>query len=175
MITIIVGTNRPDAISRKLAEQYAEMLLQKFQMPSQLLDLQELPVDFISTALYEHTGKNEAFNAVSDLISHSEKLIFILPEYNGSFPGVLKAFIDGLAYPNTFRNKKAAMVAISNGTQGGLLAMSHLTDIFNYLGMNVLANKVRIPQIHNHIAEGRVVTPFYLELLEVQADQFLSF
>jgi NAD(P)H-dependent FMN reductase len=175
MITIIVGTNRPDAISRKLAEQYAELLLHKFQMPSQLLDLQELPVDFISTALYEHTGKNEDFNAVSDLISHSEKIIFVLPEYNGSFPGVLKAFIDGLAYPNTFRDKKAAMVAISNGTQGGILAMSHLTDIFNYLGMNVLANKVRIPQIHNHISEGRIVTPFYLELMEAQAKQFLSF
>ena len=175
MITIIVGTNRPDAISRKLAEQYAELLLQKFQQPSQLLDLQELPVDFISTALYEHTGKNEAFNAISDLISHSEKLIFVLPEYNGSFPGVLKAFIDGLAYPNTFRNKKAAMVAISNGTQGGLLAMSHLTDIFNYLGMHVLANKVRIPQIQNHFSEGRITTPFYLELLEDQAEQFLGF
>jgi NAD(P)H-dependent FMN reductase len=175
MITIIVGTNRPDAISRKLAEQYAGILLQKFHQPSQILDLRELPVDFISTALYEHTGKNEAFNAVSDLISHSEKIIFVLPEYNGSFPGVLKAFIDGLAYPKTFRNKKAAMVAISNGTQGGLLAMSHLTDIFNYLGMHVLANKVRIPQIQNHFSEGKVVTPFYLELLEAQAEQFLSF
>ena len=175
MITIIVGTNRPDAISRKLAEQYAEMLQTKFNQPSQLLDLQELPEDFISTALYEHTGKNDAFNAVSDLISHSEKIIFVLPEYNGSFPGVLKAFIDGLAYPNTFRNKKAAMVAISNGTQGGLLAMSHLTDIFNYLGMHVLANKVRIPQIQNHVNTGRLTTPFYLELLEAQAEQFLSF
>jgi len=175
MITIIVGTNRPDAISRKLADQYAEMLQTRFKQPSQLLDLQELPMDFISTALYHNTGKNEAFNAVSQLISHSEKFVFVLPEYNGSFPGVLKAFIDGLAYPNTFRNKKAALVAISNGTQGGLLAMSHLTDIFNYLGMHVLANKVRIPQIQNHISEGRVTTPFYLELLDAQAEQFLSF
>lgn len=175
MITIIVGTNRPDAISRKLADQYAEMLQTRFNQPSQLLDLQELPIDFISTALYHNTGKNEAFNAVSQLISHSEKFVFVLPEYNGSFPGVLKAFIDGLAYPNTFRNKKAALVAISNGTQGGLLAMSHLTDIFNYLGMHVLANKVRIPQIQNHISEGRITTPFYLELLDAQAEQFLSF
>ncbi|KAA9338897.1 NADPH-dependent FMN reductase [Adhaeribacter soli] len=175
MITIIVGTNRNDSISRLIAEQYADMLLQKFQQPTQLLDLQELPVDFISTALYEHTGKNEAFNAVSALIAGSEKFVFVLPEYNGSFPGVLKAFIDGLAYPNTFRHKKAAMLAISNGTQGGLLAMSHLTDIFNYLGMHVLANKVRIPQVHNHMAEGKIITPFYLELMELQAEQFLSF
>lgn len=175
MITLIVGTNRPDAVSRKLAEQYADLLQNKFNQSSQLLDLQELPIDFISTALYHNTGKNEAFNAVSNLITQSDKFIFVLPEYNGSFPGVLKAFIDGLAYPNTFRNKKAAMVAISNGTQGGLLAMSHLTDIFNYLGMHVLANKVRIPQIQNHFQDGRVITPFYLELLELQAEQFLGF
>lgn len=175
MITIIVGTNRQDAISRKLAEQYASLLQQKFQQPAQLLDLRELPVDFIGTALYEHTGKNEAFNAVSSLVAGSDKFVFVLPEYNGSFPGVLKAFIDGLAYPNTFRNKKAAMVAISNGTQGGLLAMSHLTDIFNYLGMHVLANKVRIPQVQNHFNGNEVTTPFYLELLELQAEQFLGF
>src|SRR5690606_916612 len=97
MITIIVGTNRPDAISRKLAEQYAALLQQKFQQPSQLLDLQELPVDFIGTALYEHTDKNEAFNAVADLISDTDKFILVLPQYNGPFPGVLKALMQRIA------------------------------------------------------------------------------
>jgi chromate reductase len=174
MITIIVGTNRPNAWSRIIADLYAEMLQQNGQRV-QILDLQELPPDFIFTALYEHTGKNEAFNAVSALISASEKIVFILPEYNGSFPGVLKAFIDGLAYPNTFRDKKAALVGISNGTQGGLLAMSHLTDILNYLGMHVLASKVRIPQIQDHLVNGKLVTPFYLELLETQSRQLLNF
>ena len=175
MITIISGTNRPNSNSRIIADLYAEILAQKYRQPCQILDLQELPPDFMVTALYEHTGKNEDFNKLSKLLSASEKFVFVLPEYNGSFPGVLKAFIDGLSYPNTFRDKKAAMVAISNGTQGGLLAMSHLTDIFSYLGMHTLANKVRIPQIHNHLAENRLITTFYIDLLEQQAGQFLSF
>ena len=78
-------------------------------------------------------------------IDQCEKFVFITPEYNGSFPGVLKAFIDGMRFPGTFEGKKCALVGISAGTQGGALAMSHLTDIFNYLGMTVLANKPRLP------------------------------
>ena len=39
-------------------------------------------------------------------MSQSEKFVFIVPEYNGSFPGVLKTFIDGLAFPDTFEQKK---------------------------------------------------------------------
>ena len=74
-------------------------------------------------------------------IQSCDKFVFVVPEYNGSFPGVFKAFVDGLKYPASFKDKKCALVGISSGTQGGALALSHLTDIFNYLGMNVLALK----------------------------------
>ncbi len=175
MITIIAGTNRPESNSRIIADIYADMLNRQFGAASQILDLKSLPADFTATALYDQVGTNEAFNKLSNLLKASEKFVFVLPEYNGSFPGVLKAFIDGLPYPNAFFNKKAALLAFSNGTQGGLLAMSHLTDILNYLGMQVLANKVRIPQIQKHLVDQKLTTPFYVELMELQMEQFLKF
>jgi chromate reductase, NAD(P)H dehydrogenase (quinone) len=174
MITIITGTNRPSSNSRAVANLYASLLAER-NIPHQILDLATLPADFTISALYDNIGTNAAFNELSRLIGTSDKFVFIVPEYNGSFPGVLKAFIDGLSYPNTFRNKKAALVGLSSGEQGSGLAMSHLTDIFNYLGMHVLALKPRLAQIDKNFDGKAITNQLYLELLNQQIDQFINF
>ena len=140
MITIISGTNRFDSISSLVADYYKQILDKKGE-ENQILDLSTLPKDFIYSALYENTGKNEAFNAFQAVIDISDKLVFVVPEYNSSFPGVLKAFIDGLRFPSSFSGKKGALVGISSGAQGAGLALSHLTDILHYLGMHIMPLK----------------------------------
>ncbi len=137
--------------------------------------MQDLPVDFVGSALYENSGSNQTFNDMTTMIRESDKLVFIVPEYNGSFPGVLKAFIDGMEYPNPLKDKKCAMVGISSGVQGGALALSHLTDIFNYLGMHVLALKVRMPGIEKLIVDGEIKDKLVLELLDMQIKDLIAF
>lgn len=174
MITIIVGTNRKDAVSAKMAQFYKELILLHGEK-AQILDLRSLPHDFIFSALYENSGKNDLFNPFRKLVESSEKFIFIVPEYNGSFPGVLKAFIDGLKYPDSFRNKKCAMVGLSNGMQGSGLAISHLTDICNYLGMHVLAQKVKLAFIGKNFDGEEMLNDFYTQLIKEQIDLFIKF
>ncbi|HBH23952.1 MAG TPA: NADPH-dependent FMN reductase [Cytophagales bacterium] len=174
MISIIVGTNRQDSISKQIANQYKRLLAERNE-ESAIIDLRELPDDFIFSALYHNTGKNAAFNKILDQLNQSEKFVFIVPEYNGSFPGVLKAFIDGMTYPSSFLNKKCALVGLSSGVQGAGLALSHLTDIFNYLGMHVLALKPKLARIEKNMEEGKIKDPLYLELLEDQVRQLISF
>ena len=174
MITIIVGTNRRKSLSREIAEYYKNILIEK-KVISQIVDLVDLPADFISTALYENNGKNENFNEIREKVQSSEKLVFIVPEYNGSFPGILKVFIDGLKYPEGVRDKKAALIGLSSGVQGGVLAMAHLTDIFNYLGMNVLALKPKLARIEQNFLEGKITNPLYNQLLHEQAEKLIKF
>jgi len=99
----------------------------------------------------------------------------MLPEYNGSFPGVLKTFIDGLKYPEGVRDKKAALVGISSGVQGGVFAMSHLTDIFNYLGMHVFALKPKLAAIERNFIDGKITNTLYNQLINTQIDKFIEF
>jgi len=174
MITIISATNRSQSNSIQIAEYYRN-LLQKKGAESQILDLSLLPEDFIFSALYDNVGKNEKFNQLTHVIAKSDKFVFIVPEYNGSFPGVLKAFIDGLSYPNTFKDKKGALVGISAGVMAGALALSHLTDVLNYLGMHVLAIKPRLPRINTLYKEEKIKDPFLADLLESQAEAFIRF
>ena len=161
-------------MSRKIAEYYQNLLTQ-LSASSVILDLVELPHDFTVSALYENTGKNEAFNGLKALLENTDKFVFIVPEYNGSYPGVLKAFIDGLPYPNSFSNKKAALVGLSSNMQGATIAMSHLNDVFSYLGMNTLALRVKLAQVKSHYHNDSFSNPLYKELLEMQAEQIIRF
>ncbi|WP_114749599.1 NADPH-dependent FMN reductase [Pleomorphovibrio marinus] len=174
MIKIIIGTNRINANSEKIANIYQE-ILKSLGETSEIINLNELPDDFVFTALYEFNGKNLDFNVIHDQVKTGKKFVFIVPEYNGSFPGILKSFIDGMTYPNSFRAKKCALVGLSSGIGGGAIAMSHLTDIFNYLGMHVLAFKPRLAKIEENMSEDLLTNRLYLDLLKEQAQLLIDF
>ena len=173
-ITIVCGTNRKDAISLHITMAYKDILT-RYSKDVTLVDLHELPPDFAFSALYDNYGKNEAFNRFVQIMLDTQKFVFIVPEYNGSFPGALKTFIDGLEYPNTFRNKKGALVGIASGGHSGSLALSHLTDIFNYCGMNILAYKPRLGKIEDSFENGALTNQKYLSMLEKQAAMLIEF
>lgn len=174
MICVIACTNRPNSNSLKISEYYIQ-LLHKHGVATTLIDLNALPESYLFSALYHNQGKDSVFNPIKEKIAAAEKFVFVVPEYNGSFPGVLKAFIDGLDYPGSFKNKKGALLGISSGVMGGSLALSHLTDILNYLGMHVLASKPRITRIEKTFVNGEINDTFVKELIELQVKDLLAF
>ncbi|GAA4468117.1 hypothetical protein GCM10023189_52890 [Nibrella saemangeumensis] len=173
-IIVIVGTNRRNSLTKHIAYYY-QQILNKHHADSYLLDLSGLPADFTATALYENTGKNPEFNHYKNIVERAKKMVFIVPEYNNSYPGVLKAFIDGMSYPSGLSNKKIALVGLSAGHQGGALALSHLNDIFSYLGSNTLALRVKLAQIKTYWKGDSIQHELYNELLHQQARQIIAF
>ncbi len=174
MILIVATTNRKNSKTYKVAEYY-QNILNKYDAESEILSLEHLPEDFAFTALYENSGKNAAFNQHKERMAKADKFVFIVPEYNGSFPGVLKTFIDGLGWPNALSRKKIALVSISDGALGGAHALSHLTDIFHYLNSHVLSMLVRIPFMKKNFVEGEMQDEQIKQLIEEQAEMFAGF
>jgi len=174
MVYIISGTNRKEAKSPYLAQLYAEAL-KELGAESEIIDLRDLPEDFVFSALYGNAGKNKEFNKFRDKMASGEKFVFIVPEYNGSFPGVLKSFIDGLTYPDSFRGKKCALLGVSSGDQGAGPALSHLTDIFHYCGMHVLAKKQKLAHIDGSFEGVKLVNDKYHQRIKEQAKELLDF
>jgi chromate reductase len=112
MVTIISSTNRPGSSTLKLAEYYKKQLAAK-GLETGLLSLTQLPSTIVETDLY---GKrSEAFTAIQNIITATDKFLFIIPEYNGSYPGILKVFVDACSFPESFYDKKAALVGLSSG------------------------------------------------------------
>ncbi|WP_337044668.1 NADPH-dependent FMN reductase [Emticicia sp. 17c] len=174
MIGIIIGTNRKNSISRKVGVCY-QKLLESLGAESQLIDLAELPEDFAFSALYHNSGKNDAFNQFQTIIDTTQKFVFVVPEYNGSFPGVLKTFLDGLRYPDSFNHKKAALVGISSGVQGNAVGLGHLNDILSYMGTDVLGLRMKLGSIRSHFDGENFTFEVYRSFLERQAKQLINF
>lgn len=171
---IISCTNRKNALTKSIALYYQSLLKDK-GIESEIMDMSELPEDFAFSALYSNSGKNSRFNDFQGMIDRQEKIVMVVPEYNGSFPGVLKTFIDGLRYPDSFRNKKIAMVGFSAGMQGANIALSHLTDILHYLEADVMGLKVKMPQINQYFKANKMENEIYQNFLNQQIERFIKF
>lgn len=133
-LQIISGTNRPNNLSLVLAKAYQTALTDQ-GLSAELLDLCELPQGILSSDLY---GKRSAgFQPFQSRIQENKHFLFIVPEYNGSIPGILKIFIDACDYPDTFAGKEAWLVGLGAGDGGNVAGLSHLRDILEFLGTRV--------------------------------------
>ncbi|MCE3279561.1 MAG: NADPH-dependent reductase [Bacteroidetes bacterium] len=144
MITVISCTNRANSNTLKIAEFYLQ-LLEKQGVDSKLFSFEDLPHDIAFNEVYNK--RSDTFQQlINDFIAPADKFVLIVPEYNGSFPGILKVFLDAV-HPDTNRGKKVAMIGVSSGRAGNLRGMDHLTGILNYLGMHVHPNKLPVSSV----------------------------
>jgi NAD(P)H-dependent FMN reductase len=173
MITIISSTNRPGSTTLKVAQYYLDRLNER-GAEAGLLSLSELPASIISSDLY---GKRSAeFEPIQQIITKTQKFLFIIPEYNGSFPGVLKVFVDACSFPESFYEKKAALVGISSGKYGNIRGVDHFTGICNYLHLHVMPLKIHIPSINKELnTEGEFFKEDTLKYTNEQIDKFIRF
>ena len=173
MITLICGTNRPNNQSQKFINIY-KMLLKERNVACEEIYLEHLPNDLAFANDIIGTATAELKNEIEQKMIPAKKLVVIMPEYNGSFPGVLKSFIDCIE-PKHFKEKIIALVGVSAGRSGNLRGMDHLTGIFHYLGAEVLATKVDIANIHTIMDEnGNPNDEGVIRRMNRQIDQLLK-
>lgn len=152
---VIAGTNRPGSNTRKVAEFY-KAELQKVAQSVHFLSLEELPPDFAFQDLW--VEKSPSMNSIiNERIAPTSKFIFVMPEYNGGFPGVLKTFIDCVP-PRLFHGKKAGLIGVATGKAGGLRPMDQFTNVLNYLKVNVLYAKPKLSEIDKAMSPDGFIT-----------------
>lgn len=166
MTTIISATHRMGSHTEKVAKLYQEILRAK-GTEAKIFSLKNLNVMERSPGLV--TAENE-------FLVTAQKFIFILPEYNGSYPGVLKAMIDCSDIRKAWWGKKALLTGISTGRAGNLRGMDHLTGVLNYLKMIVHHNKLPISIIDKVMDENGVITnKNTLLAIDQQVNEFINF
>lgn len=172
-IVVISSTNRPNSNTLKVSKVYEDILKSK-NIDVKILDLRKLPEN---VAFGEVFGKRtEVYTALLEkYIVNNKKFIFVVPEYNGSFPGILKIFLDSM-HPKFWENKDACLVGVSTGRAGNLRGMDHLTGVFNYLKMHVYHNKLPISMVDKILnAEGKFNSEDQVKLCQNQIEGFLEF
>jgi NAD(P)H-dependent FMN reductase len=173
MITLIVGTNRPDSNTRKVArhleENYAEL-----KVPLRVLDLAQLPPEIYSPTSYAE--KPKTFAPFADAVLQASGLHVVTPEYNGGMPGVLKYFIDMLKFPESFERRPVCFTGVAAGVWGALRPVEQLQAIFGYRNAYLYPERVFLPGVGRLLdANGRLQDAELLGRLKKQADGFVTF
>jgi NAD(P)H-dependent FMN reductase len=173
MLTLIVGTNRPDSNTRKVAA-HVEEIYASLGVPLRVLDLAKLPPEIFSPTSYAE--KPRSFAPFAEAILQAAGLIVVTPEYNGGVPGVLKYFIDMLKFPESFEKRPVCFVGLSAGIWGALRPVEQLQAIFGYRNAFNYPERVFLPRIDDLLdAQGRLTDPDILKRLRAQAAGFIDF
>lgn len=160
MITIISGTNRPDSRTEFVAQNVFDLIGKFTDQEVNLIKLSELDHSFVHPMMYSGEFQHPELSEIQDkYIIPAEKWIMLSPEYNGSYSGIGKVFVDALSvrkYKETFRGKKLGLIGIASGRAGNLRGLDHLTTAFNYLGMTVFSNRLPLSNIEGAIVDGKL-------------------
>ena len=165
MITIISGTNRNDNNTKKVAFEYRRLLAEK-NVESAIVALDEVPVEKGSSG----------FQELVEQLKAADRFIIIMPEYNGSYPGILKLMIDNTPVKETWWHKKALMTGVSTGRAGNLRGMEHLTGVLLHMKMLVHPNRLPISLVDKLMdGDSRFTDKATLAAIDTQLEEFLDF
>lgn len=127
---ILVGTAREGRKTGLVAEAVEKEFSQHHDV--KVFDLKERDVPPMEKRLQYDDNPPEAVKDFAELAEWCDMLTLVSPEYNHSYPGVLKNCLDYLY--SEYSGKAFSYVTVSAGGFGGVRSQSHLHDVTLALG-----------------------------------------
>jgi chromate reductase, NAD(P)H dehydrogenase (quinone) len=133
-IAVIVGSLRQESLNRQLADALPSLAPE--------VEFTQLRIDDLPPYNQDDDGSQaESVKRLKGEIAAATGLVFVTPEYNRSFPGLLKNAIDHASRPygqSAWKGKPAGVMGVSIGAAGAAMAQQHLRNVLAYLDMPVL-------------------------------------
>jgi len=171
-ILAMVGGISKDSINRQLCEFFKAQA--KDRMECDCFDVSSLPF-FSQDIEYDPP---ESVSALKSRISWSDGVLFVTPEYNRSFPGVLKNAIDWGSRPwgqNSWEGKPAGILGASIGAIGTFGAQNHLRQVLSQLDMPTMNQPAFYFKFPENIGDGLDDTSRnFLETFIVQFEKWVT-
>jgi chromate reductase len=150
MVAVITGTNRNESTTSLVAAYCAQWLERKGYNVGEIR-LTQLNGLTVSHDQFLPSGMDEVVKQMRDeILLPSSHWVLVIPEYNGSYPGILKWWIDLLSVyerNQVFQGKKISLIGVASGRAGNLRGLDDLTGVLHYLGMLVMPEKLPVSRI----------------------------
>ncbi|MEL6252081.1 MAG: NAD(P)H-dependent oxidoreductase [Bacteroidota bacterium] len=150
-VAIIVGSIRKGRQSHKVGLYLKQVLDAMPGIHCEYLDLLEYKLPMLTERWKEQEPVDEGLLSFSDTLKSSDAIIFISPEYHGSYTGVLKNAVDHF-WPE-FYKKVIGVVVTGSGKFGGINASSQMQQLILSLGAYPMPQKLVIPYIQDTFTE----------------------
>ena len=174
MIEIISGSNRAGNNTIKIAR-IIEALYKDLGVEVQIIDLRDMPMELFSPDAY--ANKPAGFAPFQERILNADGLHVVAPEYNGSFPGALKLFIDMLKFPESFEHRPVAYTGLGAGLWGNIRGIEQLQLVFNYRNAFNLPHRVWVTGVGKKLSvDGTSLNDDMTNMLmKQQTSEFVEF
>lgn len=171
MLQIISGTNRPGSNTLQVAR-FAQGLYREIGVASEIIDLMDVEMN----AVTGHYGESvpQAMQTAISKVNRAEGVVVVCPEYNGSYPGVLKYFIDHWVYPDSFEFRPVSFIGLG-GRFGALRPVEHLQGVFGYRNGFVYPERIFLFNIGKLIKDGAIIDQPTVALMRLQVAGFHKF
>ena len=162
-LPIIIGTPRQGRLTEPAANFVFCEVSKRSDIKTELIDIRKIPIraDDAGEAL-----KDPQFCAT---VQRSDGLIIVAPEYNHSFPGLLKHVLD--TNLTEYVHKAVGVCGVSAGPFGGTRVIENLLPVMCELGLVTIFWDVNFSSVHKVFAEdGRLLDESFIRRI----DKFLK-
>ncbi len=164
-IPVILGTTRKGRMSAHAASLMAQEIGKRPGLETELIDIAGLPMP---------TSADDAWEAIrqtgfADKMNRADAVVLVSPEYNHSFPGLLKHVLDSCL--KEYIHKAVGIVGVSAGPFGGTRGIQNLVPVMRELGLVNIFWDVNLSMVQDVFdTSGKLKDESYLRRI----DKFLK-
>jgi NAD(P)H-dependent FMN reductase len=162
-IPVILGTTRKGRMSEHAAHFMVGQIEKRNGVTTELIDISKLPMPI------DDAGEGIKDPIFSEKMVMADALVIVTPEYNHSFPGLLKHVLDSCL--KEYIHKAAGIVGVSAGAFGGVRAIQDFLPVIRELGLvNIFwdVNFGNVSQVFDD--SGKLLD----QAFRIRADKFLN-
>jgi NAD(P)H-dependent FMN reductase len=149
-IPVILGTTRRGRASLHAASLLADLLNRRAGVRSGVIDIASLPLPT------DDAGEAIKQSAFADAVAAADGLVIVTPEYNHSFPGLLKHVLDSCL--SEYIHKAVGLVGVSSGPFAGTRVVQNLLPVMREIGLVTIFWDINIGQVARVFADdGRLL------------------
>src|SRR5881392_1700861 len=159
-LPVIIGTPRQGRLTEPAANFVFGEVSKRSDIETELIDIRKIPVAINDAG---EALKDSQFSAT---VSRADGLILVVPEYNHSFPGLLKHVLD--TNLKEYIHKAVGICGVSAGPFGGARMIQSLLPVLRELGLVTIFSDVYFGTAGRLFdpASGKIIDPAYTHRVE---------
>ncbi len=133
---LLAASHRDNSVNRKLLLYAGEIMASHGAiLTNHHYGVFDLPL--YNDQLRTENGLPEAAHIAAELLRPADAILLAVPEYNWSYPASIKNIIDWFScmQPSPLRGKAVFLMCATPSERGGIMCLSHLKTVLEYMGM----------------------------------------
>jgi|SRR5208282_4063225 len=174
-ILAFAGSLRNDSYNKHLLQAAARLLPKSTEL--EIFGIENIP---LYNQDVELRGMPESVKEFKVKIENANAVLIATPEYNHSYPGVLKNAIDWASRPygnNSFNNKPTTIISASPGQFGGITAQDQLKHVLLALNTHLVTQPAVIVSMAQQKFDenGNLTDPTTAQSLKQLLENLIAF